>query len=129
MSLDKEEALNRINNMSSEEITNIWNEAAQAAHKAYDNFYAVLNEAERDQLKLCEHCVHCKMCGYRQCAYFPMEFDIPCADYMELVRCEDCIHYEFGVCLKIYSDGAVSQYAWQERKPDDFCSYGKRKEK
>ena len=43
------------------------------------------------------------------------------------VRCKDCIHYDFGVCLKIYSDGAVSQYAWQARKEDDFCSYGERR--
>lgn len=45
-----------------------------------------------------------------------------------VVRCEKCVHYEMGVCLKIYDDGAASRYAWQERKPDDFCSYGKRKE-
>jgi hypothetical protein len=49
-------------------------------------------------------------------------------DTVEVVRCKDCIHYEMGVCLKIYSDGAVSECAWQERKPDDFCSYGERKE-
>jgi hypothetical protein len=43
------------------------------------------------------------------------------------VRCKQCVHYEFGVCLKIYSDGAVSKYAWQARKKDDFCSYGERR--
>ena len=44
------------------------------------------------------------------------------------VRCKDCIHWyeREGVCLKIYSDGAVSPYAWQDRNPDDFCSYGER---
>ena len=48
----------------------------------------------------------------------------------ELVRCKDCKHWEEceGVCLKIYSDGAVSPYAWQYRKPDDFCSYGEKKD-
>jgi hypothetical protein len=47
-----------------------------------------------------------------------------------VVRCKDCVHWyeREGVCLKIYSDGAVSQYAWQERKEDDFCSYGERRE-
>ena len=44
-----------------------------------------------------------------------------------VVRCQHCIHYEMGVCLKIYSDGAASEYAWQERKPNDFCSYGERR--
>ena len=52
--------------------------------------------------------------------------EAPAVDAVEVVRCKDCIHYEMGVCLKIYSDGAVSEYAWQERKPDDFCSYGER---
>lgn len=48
-------------------------------------------------------------------------------DAVEVVRCKNCKHYEVGVCLKIYSDGDVSPYAWQERKPDDFCSRGKRR--
>ena len=38
------------------------------------------------------------------------------------------LFYDFGVCLKIYSDGAVSQYAWQARDEYDFCSYGERKD-
>ena len=45
-----------------------------------------------------------------------------------VVRCRECKHYKTGVCLKIYYDGLASRYAWQERKPDDFCSYGERKE-
>lgn len=52
----------------------------------------------------------------------------PTVDAVEVVRCLDCKHYEMGVCLKIYDDGAASRYAWQERKPDDFCSYGERKD-
>ena len=53
---------------------------------------------------------------------------MPTVDAVKVVRCKDCIHYDFGVCLKIYSDGAVSQYAWQARKEDDFCSYGERED-
>lgn len=49
-------------------------------------------------------------------------------DAVPVVRCQECIHYEMGVCLKIYDDGAASSYAWQGRNPDDFCSYGERKE-
>ena len=45
-----------------------------------------------------------------------------------VVRCKDCKHYDMGVCLKIYSDGNVHPEAWQSRKPDDFCSYGERRE-
>lgn len=45
-----------------------------------------------------------------------------------VVRCKDCEHYDMGVCLKIYSDGNVHPEAWQERKPEDFCSYGEPKD-
>ena len=48
----------------------------------------------------------------------------PAADVRPVVLCRDCLHYEMGVCLKIYDDGAANKDAWQERKPDDYCSYG-----
>jgi hypothetical protein len=53
----------------------------------------------------------------------------PTVDAVEVCRCKDCIHWydKEETCLKIYSDGAVSPYAWQFRKPDDFCSYGERR--
>lgn len=54
--------------------------------------------------------------------------DATTVDAVPVVRCRECKHYEMGVCLKIYSDGAVSQYAWQARNEDDFCSYGERKD-
>ena len=53
----------------------------------------------------------------------------PTIDGVLVVRCKDCKHYKTGVCLKIYYDGLASRYAWQERKPDDFCSYGERGER
>lgn len=53
---------------------------------------------------------------------------VPAADVAPVVRCKDCKHYDMGVCLKIYSDGNVHSAAWQRRKPDDFCSYGERKD-
>lgn len=54
--------------------------------------------------------------------------EIPAADVAQVVRCKDCKHYDMGVCLKIYSDGNVHSAAWQKRKPEDFCSYGERKD-
>ena len=48
---------------------------------------------------------------------------VPAADARHVVLCRDCLHYEMGACLKIYDDGAANKDAWQERKPDDFCSY------
>ncbi len=55
-------------------------------------------------------------------------YRIPAADVAPVVRCKDCEHYDMGVCLKIYSDGNVHPEAWQERKPEDFCSYGEPKD-
>lgn len=54
--------------------------------------------------------------------------DTPTVDAVPVVRCKDCKHYDMGVCLKIYSDGNVHPEAWQSRRPDDFCSYGERKD-
>jgi hypothetical protein len=49
-------------------------------------------------------------------------------DVEVVVRCKDCKHYDLGVCLKIYSDGNAHPEAWQSRRPEDFCSYGERKD-
>lgn len=54
--------------------------------------------------------------------------EIPAADVVPVVRCKDCKHYDLGVCLKIYQDGNLHSEAWQPRKPEDFCSYGERKD-
>lgn len=53
---------------------------------------------------------------------------IPAADVEQVIRCKDCKHYDLGVCLKIYQDGNLHSEAWQPRKPEDFCSYGERKD-
>lgn len=55
-------------------------------------------------------------------------YELPTADVVPVVRCKDCTHYDMGVCLKIYSDGNVHPEAWQSRRPEDFCSYGERKD-
>lgn len=50
---------------------------------------------------------------------------IEAADVAPVGHCKDCIHYFQSECLKIYDDGACSEYARQTRKPYDFCSYFK----
>lgn len=45
--------------------------------------------------------------------------EIPAADVAPVVRCKDCKH-EFG--------GSCIICGFQKRKPDDFCSYGERKD-
>ena len=59
---------------------------------------------------------------------------IPTIDAVPVVRCKDCVHWlnedgmEDHVCLKIYDDAGMNDVAWIERKPDDFCSRGERKD-
>ena len=71
----------------------------------------------------------CATCGEHHTAedVIMMIKTAPTVDAVPVVRCRKCIHYDMGVCLKIYDDGEASSYAWQGRKPDDFCSYGERK--
>lgn len=45
--------------------------------------------------------------------------EAPTVDAEVVVRCKDCKH-EFG--------GSCIICGFQKRKPDDFCSYGERKE-
>lgn len=52
----------------------------------------------------------------------------PAADVVPAVRCKDCIHYDLGVCLKIYSDGNAQKDSWQSRSPNEFCSRGDRRD-
>ena len=79
----------------------------------------------------------CKVCGHWFVKIKPKEElcdKCECAlsrlyGYVARVtRCKDCKHYDMGVCLKIYSDGNAHPEAWQSRKPEDFCSYGERKD-
>lgn len=52
----------------------------------------------------------------------------PTVDAVVVTRCKDCIHYDFGVCLKIYSDGNAQKDSWQSRSPNEFCSRGDRRD-
>ena len=46
-------------------------------------------------------------------------YEVPPADVAPVVRCRDCKH-EFG--------GSCIICGFQQRGPEDFCSYGERKE-
>lgn len=60
-------------------------------------------------------------------AYHIIKYVLPTVDAVPVVRCKDCTQYDLGVCLKIYSNGNAHPEAWQPRRPEDFCSYGRRK--
>ncbi len=63
----------------------------------------------------------------------PIAMITPTADVVEVVRCKDCRKCDHSFPMKAIGEEAVE--AWycntfrQWRNPDDFCSYGERKEK
>lgn len=57
-----------------------------------------------------------------------IKYVLPTVDAVPVVWCKNCVHYDLGVCLKIYSDGNACPGAWQPRRLEDFCSYGERKD-
>lgn len=50
---------------------------------------------------------------------------LPAADVVEVVRCKDCEYYEIGKSHTPYCNNVLNMF--EEMKPDDFCSYGKRR--
>ena len=56
--------------------------------------------------------------------------DIPAADVALVVRCKDCKHFETPYCMlcKTRIGAGYWSHDMAYRKPDDFCSYGERKE-
>ena len=64
----------------------------------------------------------------RTARYFYVKFDImeePAVDAVEVVRCKDCKHCDPE---NYHCDHPMGTAAPLRRKPDDFCSYGDRKE-
>ena len=64
----------------------------------------------------------------RTARYFYVKFDImeePAVDAVEVVRCRDCKHCDPE---NYHCDHHMGTAAPLKRKPDDFCSYGERKE-
>lgn len=94
-------------------------------------------------MTLCEKCIHREVCNIRGCHDENDERALTyCADFknnadfVEVVRCKDCIHYketgigEFdkpcGVCkvhIDFWDDEPIE--VWET----DFCSCGERKDK
>ena len=64
----------------------------------------------------------------RTARYFYVKFDImeePAVDAVEVVRCKDCKHCDPE---NYHCDHPMGTAAPLRRKPNDFCSYGERKE-
>ena len=50
----------------------------------------------------------------------------PTVDALEVVRCKDCKWYEKGKSYTPYCNNVKNLF--EEMEPDDYCSYGKRRE-
>lgn len=50
--------------------------------------------------------------------------DIPAADVVEVVRCENCIRRGMEDCAMYYGCECGEQHTWET--DDDFCSYGEK---
>lgn len=62
------------------------------------------------------------------CALGDAVEEMPTADAVEVVRCKDCKHYRNGICEQIeYIMDGYYHGTFEEKRPDDFCSYGEKK--
>ena len=52
----------------------------------------------------------------------------PRVDAEPVVRCKECKHYSNGICEQIeYIMDGYYHGTYEEKRPDDFCSYGEKK--
>lgn len=86
-----------------------------------------------------ENCIHCDVCKRRQ---YPSMYGLTnpddCdnfknkADFVEVVRCKDCVYCDRCYPVKeINKEATEGWYCNPNRhyvKPDDFCSYGERRD-
>ena len=89
---------------------------------------------------ICKNCIHYEPCFEYGNILDPIHGGVVCdsfknkADYVEVVKCKDCEHYHIGkesvICdydycdILYYCDGS-HRTACEE----DYCSYGKRKDR
>ena len=77
---------------------------------------------------LCSHvaCIDCSLfMDDKYCRFETMLSEAPTINAIPVVRCRDCKHCDPE---NYHCDHPMSTAAPLSRKPDDFCSYGERKE-
>ena len=89
------------------------------ANALMDSFRNHMVESyDRNKCKSEENCKTCQP----GCLWRKKVMAAPTVDAVEVVRCKDCKYYCNGWHCNLYLN--VSH----ETKPDDFCSYGERRE-
>ena len=87
-----------------------------------------LIDADSLQRRICGAKCGCEYedCGNEgDCGYDHFISNAPTVDAVPVVRCRECNHCDPE---NYHCDHPMSTAAPLRRKPDDFCSYGKRKE-
>ena len=80
----------------------------------------------------CTDCIHWEPCFDMGFVLDPVYGGVPChsfeykSDFVKVVRCEDCKWYEKGKSYTPYCNNVKNLF--EEMEPDDYCSYGKRRE-
>lgn len=84
-------------------------------------------------MKTCYDCIHCEACSdagdegfsslkedVSKCKHFKNK-----ADFVEVVRCKDCIYWENGKSYTPYCNNFGSML--EDTRADDFCCFGEKK--
>ena len=80
----------------------------------------------------CKDCIHYDVCYHIEHYGRLIETEEPCggfknkADFVEVVRCKDCKYCEQSKYSNVMFCDWHREYF--RTKPDDFCSYGERKD-
>ena len=81
---------------------------------------------------VCEQFNEHRECDNKKCHFFNDHF-VSTEDVVKVVRCKDCKCCELCYPAKVMGEEATEEYYCnifkQYRKPKDFCSYGKLKER
>ena len=70
--------------------------------------------------RCCNKQIPCEICEYENfadCHRYALADHLIANDVVRVVRCKDCKHWNNGDCYRI-----------ELTRPNDFCSYGERKE-
>ena len=84
----------------------------------------------------CADCLHYDACNYHMTEETELGVDacqhfLCSRDFERVVRCKDCVMYTNNIEDENLRDGfcnRIAQFAFDFRNPDDYCSYGKRKD-
>ena len=71
----------------------------------------------------CNTCKANKVCDHNKYGFENCNNYIP-EDVVEVVRCKDCIYCDLDGRCEAPENGLIREYV----NPDDFCSYGERKD-